>query len=261
MPRRLRPILLLALIVPLTGLGLTAATNTAALVWPGPPTWADLEPGGTLHLDDQDMDLYWQHGRHGLWRSFRVMGPGIEEVFPPRGDGPRRSQIKFVPLDFNERRRVPVRARRSHREAIGDTGDFGLVDGQWYRILIVVEYGWPLPFLRGWTVPARGGPMAQRHLAQLSQDQTRASLPTQIVWPNAIANILILGAVPVAVLLAFTTSRRALRRRRGRCSNCGYPHHPGPVCPECGRPIDPPEQPLSPTDISSSPAPDPEQHP
>ena len=61
-------------------------------------------------------------------------------------------------------------------------------------------------------------------------------IPTHILWSGAIINTLVYAAVWFGLIIAPGAARRTVRRRRGRCVQCGYDlrgeFEKG--CPECG---------------------------
>jgi hypothetical protein len=77
------------------------------------------------------------------------------------------------------------------------------------------------------------------------------SLPLRPLWPGFLINTLFYAAIVFGLFFAPGLTKRAIRRKRGRCVNCGYDlrghissgsPHPGPLregegtvrCPECG---------------------------
>lgn len=61
-------------------------------------------------------------------------------------------------------------------------------------------------------------------------------IPAAPFWPGLIANTIFWGLVAWFILFGVKRLRIARRRAKGLCSNCAYPVHQLPKCPECGRP-------------------------
>jgi hypothetical protein len=62
-------------------------------------------------------------------------------------------------------------------------------------------------------------------------------LPIRPLWPGFFFDMIFYGVVWLGLLFRFTSARRGLWRRRGRCAACGYDlrrHSAGDRCPECG---------------------------
>ena len=61
-----------------------------------------------------------------------------------------------------------------------------------------------------------------------------AYIPLGVIWPGFVGNAGLYSAI--LALLAYTgrALRRSVRRRRGRCLECGYPAGASPICTECG---------------------------
>lgn len=61
-------------------------------------------------------------------------------------------------------------------------------------------------------------------------------IPTTILWPNLLAQALIVSAPLTLLTLPLMYVRRWARSDRGVCRWCAYPIDRSPVCPECGAP-------------------------
>ena len=59
-------------------------------------------------------------------------------------------------------------------------------------------------------------------------------IPLGLHWPGMIANVLVYAVGLWLIGRCLGATRRAIRRRRGRCPACGYPLGVSPVCTECG---------------------------
>jgi hypothetical protein len=64
------------------------------------------------------------------------------------------------------------------------------------------------------------------------------ALPLRAIWTGLLADIAVMSAAWMMVLLAAGSARRAVRRRRGLCPTCGYRLRESGIgheyCPECG---------------------------
>ncbi len=126
------------------------------------------------------------------------------------------------------------------------------------RCLSIVGAGWPMVCLRAECVglghdqppPSRGwhsglGPQwiewQPWHGAIGADDAAptnpsfQSVLPIGIVWPGLIVNVMFWSVIWASPMLFFA-SRRAIRKRRGRCPACGYDlrRDIDAGCPECG---------------------------
>lgn len=62
------------------------------------------------------------------------------------------------------------------------------------------------------------------------------TLPLYPIWPGFAINTVFYAAICWLLWMTPFTARRMIRRRRGRCPNCGYDlaHAEHEQCPECG---------------------------
>jgi hypothetical protein len=104
--------------------------------------------------------------------------------------------------------------------------------------------GWPVASFRGEMI---FGPSIQMHDV-LEFGDTR--VPTGLLWPGFAIDTLFYAAIGFGVFFGFASAKRAIRRARGRCPQCGYDlrghrhegtpgeprRHEGLAagCPECG---------------------------
>ena len=61
-------------------------------------------------------------------------------------------------------------------------------------------------------------------------------IPLCPIWPGFAINTLFYAGVLWMLCCGPFALRRMIRRRRGRCPQCGYPIGQSPVCTECGAP-------------------------
>ena len=66
--------------------------------------------------------------------------------------------------------------------------------------------------------------------------QTGNYLPYRVLWPGFAVNTIFYAAVLWLLAFGPFAARRIIRRKRGRCIQCGYDlrHAPHDACPECG---------------------------
>ena len=89
-------------------------------------------------------------------------------------------------------------------------------------------YAWPWPALKA----ARFSPTGDDDFLSVRRG---VDLPVRPIYVGFIADIVFWAALSAAIGAALTRVRSALRRRRGRCSTCGYDLHGSlGACPECG---------------------------
>jgi hypothetical protein len=62
----------------------------------------------------------------------------------------------------------------------------------------------------------------------------KAQLPLVPIWPSFAVNTLFYALVLWLPVCGPFALRRYVRRRRGRCTECGYPAGTSPTCTECG---------------------------
>jgi len=66
--------------------------------------------------------------------------------------------------------------------------------------------------------------------------ETRMALPLRPIWPGFLIDTLFYAAIWFGVFFGFTSAKRFIRAKRGRCPHCGYDLR-GQLaagCPECG---------------------------
>ena len=126
---------------------------------------------------------------------------------------------------------------------------------QSYGTIDWLEVGWPLPCfvaVHG-TYPPNAHVAGGKTLRGLDLDSTDAPewlrpasgvsgwgytiLPTSVQWGPFSLNLAAWTAAAFSILnipAIWRTQRRAMRRRAGHCTECGYDIHGVPLCPECG---------------------------
>ncbi len=62
-------------------------------------------------------------------------------------------------------------------------------------------------------------------------------LPLRPVWPGFALNPFFYATILWLLVRGPVVLRRVVRRRSGRCPDCGYPVGVSPVCTECGQPL------------------------
>ncbi len=113
------------------------------------------------------------------------------------------------------------------------------VDGRgWPAVCMWSEYE---PVRNGIVTEVRGGvivPLASRLHPYLYCSVPRV-LPLRPIWPGFAINTVFYAALLWIVTLGPGTARRIIRRKQGRCINCGYDlsHVNSDTCSECGTPI------------------------
>jgi hypothetical protein len=115
-------------------------------------------------------------------------------------------------------------------------------------IVDYVESGWPFRSMgaerwlddTGASSPIGSGPsvlwtqgIADANAFNQTGGLIERRLPIRPLWVGFAANTLLWGAAFFALHTSMTIARARMRRRRGKCVNCGYPMSARP-CPECG---------------------------
>jgi hypothetical protein len=104
------------------------------------------------------------------------------------------------------------------------------------RTALDCRAGWPLRSLRGShdsTAPASVPTLLEAPWAMATAADRRA-IPLAPVPLAFIANTLLYAVVLAGVFIVPPSLRRRARRRRGRCTTCGYQLAGLTTCPECG---------------------------
>jgi len=129
---------------------------------------------------------------------------------------------------------------REHRVAVdGSLARRGLrLAGPGEYAAVRLQAGWPLPCVQGMLynrqADHRWEPLAL--LNGFGEHVTRG-VPLRPLLGGLVANTTLFAAVYGGLGAAALCTRRALRRRRGSCTECGYPRRVAtPRCSECGAP-------------------------
>ena len=135
-------------------------------------------------------------------------------------------------------------------------------------IQTTVSAGWPFYALTGeeWSVYSReteNSTSSATHRIEVTSTtkpieigdysvDVQVLIPFSPIWPGFVIDTLFYAAIWFGVFFGFTSAKRAIRRKRGRCPRCGYdlrggvsvepPPRPelgtkaatSPGCPECG---------------------------
>jgi hypothetical protein len=127
----------------------------------------------------------------------------------------------------------------------GTTADAEAAPTEGYSECLEHATGWPV--LAGWyefrashstQLPrVTGGIDLSPESPQYWEALSVRALPLRPIWPGLAADTAFYAGAWWLLLLAPGRLRRTLRRRRGRCTRCGYDRAgltPGAPCPECG---------------------------
>ncbi len=178
---------------------------------------------------------------HGLWEALRLPQWAMLIDAAPR---------RMTRLDLKEGESDPDAAARSNWFGVGQITEEVRAYGWPLRCLIVHgwrrdlewydEASWAEGETNEWWSDGLGGisPL-RRSSSQL--DLPATGLPWKPVWLPFLANSLILGLPLTLAGLGVSRAARwgfaTVRRRGGRCANCGYPREGlagNAACPECG---------------------------
>ena len=169
--------------------------------------------------------------------------------FIPTPDGTENSGLgwKFVFVVDAAIVEPPRRARpRSTTPATGgpNAGRHALTSGSGNATdtyVQIVLAGWPATCYQGTTEMfdqslTHHGLFTPPELASNLGVKPRRLVPLYPRWTGLAVNSVFYGAIFWLAIPAPKLLRRALRRRRGQCADCGYDlaHHEHDTCPECG---------------------------
>ncbi len=95
-------------------------------------------------------------------------------------------------------------------------------------------YGWPM--ISMWHLWADFTPNGMPQMFPDSIEIGRWNLPNRVVWNGSLVNTAFYAMIWFALPWSFSQTRRAVRKRRGRCMRCGYDLRgdSSAGCPECG---------------------------
>jgi hypothetical protein len=178
----------------------------------------------------------WSLAAWGGLTTAEVNRPPFDSAYPPMGVDP--------PAGWDIRTWVPRRGPGLRHDAVTEMewigSTFGAMEGRGNRYMERAASGWPVPCLQ-WasddtTDPGpilRGLPVPLPH-----RSWPERRLPLRPLWAPLLIDVLTWTGAVAAARMWFASARATFRARRGLCAACGYPHGPGSLCPECGRPAD-----------------------
>jgi len=157
--------------------------------------------GSTLHVFAMNRGLGWQWVEHY-----------------------RRAYTDEVAERYKADEYLHLEQMAEHPCALRDTRDF--------TVEYNYSFGWPFPSISMYALTSDN---VWRIHGELGVGQTH-SLPL-LPWPmHSLLDSLFYAAIWGAIFFGFTTARRLIRAKRGRCPRCGYDLRGNldAGCPECG---------------------------
>ncbi len=103
---------------------------------------------------------------------------------------------------------------------------------------VTSEHNWPREKVQGWPMRSfsEAVPLDEYSAAVTVIRLKNAKLAYGPIWPGFAINTALYAAILWLLRFGPGTARRMIRRKRGRCINCGYDLRGAEheVCPECG---------------------------
>ncbi len=225
------------------------ATVNVTAAW-GMRFWSELHRQGStvVSLDDVPGELLpefrWTATSGPWYARIRLAGTGLDESWfvwtNAAGELP-----SLDPWDS-----MSARTWTSHRRVSASMLEQWRQGLAYHVSLVEVRIGWPGRSFVGrhsvnpvqMPTTYEGAIRLPDSLIQLTRGKSRFDLPIKPIWSGFAINTIFYGAILWLLSLGPSATRRLIRRKRGRCINCGYDLRGaswgasggGGVCPECG---------------------------
>lgn len=168
---------------------------------------------------------------------------GASELIVAHGDVASRYRLVLDSVDLNMTDFNTAYAAAPHRALLAlrtaaSTAQASQADA--VHVVDVLDIGWPLHWVSGsWFLTdreMRGTVFTAPRLQPTSKlTLVRMSVPVRMNMQYLSYNTVLCAAIARVLAVAYCGGRRALRRRAGRCVQCGYPRGAFVCCSECGR--------------------------
>ncbi len=198
----------------------------------GTPSWPDEKMGGLYE---------WSADGH-YWQVVLFQRAGSTELFSARFL-PAGGHMMMTGMNRVESSSIPYWSRFHQQPREEELQEFRTV---WHEYV----YGWPMLSMglltendhqiRDGSGALLNQPRPDRTLRGIVLTPSTpivrrwANIPLGVIWPGFVGNAGLYSAILALLAYAGRTLRRSVRRRRGRCLECGYPAGASPVCTECG---------------------------
>lgn len=109
-------------------------------------------------------------------------------------------------------------------------------DGNDFDLVNRLQAGWPVRSLEGYsyTEQRKSGQHVFLAHPRSAGWYLDAWIPYQPLWPGVVINAVAFSAIFLVAASLMGRVRRAVRKSRGRCVQCGYRLADSRTCPECG---------------------------
>jgi len=109
-------------------------------------------------------------------------------------------------------------------------------DGNNFDLVDRLQVGWPARSLEGYQYCEQRKSMQQVFLAHPRSAgwYLDAWIPYRPLWPGVVVNAVAFAAAFLLAAFLIGRARRAVRKSRGECVQCGYRLADSRTCPECG---------------------------